>query len=219
MPRVGGRYPIRWLRSDRKRSASKAGAATGVETVGLYQVTRADPYDGSITNAWNPIVLFRSGDAALGLGALVDPVGDRLANPTAWTRWRRTREGYDYWTHDGWRAVSSTIAAAPRGLRLDGRYAHEASAMHPDGSGVLSASWLSLTFERSGRFAREHGAASFGPRFSAAERTTAQAGNYEITDYCVTLRHDDGRVETHSIVLIHDKKVIWLDGIEYIRQR
>jgi hypothetical protein len=50
-------------------------------------------------------------------------------------------------------------------------------------------------------------------------RTTAAIGNYEITDYCVTLRHDDGRVETHSIVLIHDKKVIWLDGIEYIRQR
>jgi hypothetical protein len=76
-----------------------------------------------------------------------------------------------------------------------------------------------VTFERSGRFAWEDGAASFGPRFSAAERTTSATGSYEIIDYFLTLRHEGGRVETRSIVLIHEKKVIWLDGIEYIRQR
>jgi hypothetical protein len=210
---------IRWLGSGRRKAASKARAASGVETVGLYQVTRADTYDGSVTYAWNPIVLFRSGEAALGIAALADPVGDKLAHPAAWTRWRRTRDGYDYWTSDGWRAVSSTIAAAPRGFMLDGRYAHETCAAHADGSGVLSASWRSVTFERLGRFAREDGATSFGPRFSTAERTMASTGSYEIIDYALTLRHDDGRVETHSIVLIHDKKVIWLDGVEYIRQR
>jgi hypothetical protein len=62
--------------------------------------------------------------------------GDKLVRPMAWTRWRRNREGYDYWTRDGWRAVSSTIAAAPPGLRLDGRYAHETCGAQPDGSGV-----------------------------------------------------------------------------------
>ena len=209
---------IRWFRSERKKAASNAASTRAVETVGLYHVTYADPYDGSASSAWHPIVLFASGEAALGIAALADPIGEKRAHPATWTRWRRTREGYDYWSHDGWRAVSSTIAAAPPGLRLDGCYAHDTSAEQAKGSGVL-ATWNSVTFARSGRFTRERGAASFGPRFSATERTATAAGSYDITDYCLTLRHDDGRIEIHSLVLIHDKKVIWIDGIEYIRQR
>lgn len=211
----------RWFRSERRTQlASRAAAAThGVETLGLYPITRDDPFDGSIAYAWNPIVLFSSGEAALGIAALVDPAGDKRANPRNWTRWRRTRAGYDYWTKDGWRPVSSTIGAAPTGFKLDGRYAHESHAERGEGSGVLSARWRSVAFDRSGHFTIESGGSSEGPRFTTMARTTTVDGTYDITGYCLTLRHDDGRVDIHSIVLIHDKKVIWLDGIEYIRQR
>ena len=75
----------RWFRSERRAQlASKAAAATqGVEVLGLYPITRDDPFDGSIAYAWNPIVLFSSGEAALGIAALADPAGDKRAKPTA----------------------------------------------------------------------------------------------------------------------------------------
>ena len=211
----------RWFRSERRgQDASKAAdAARGVVTLGLYPTMRDDPFDGSIANAWNPIVLFSSGEAALGLAALVDPASEKRANPRSWTKWRRTRAGYDYWTRDGWRPISSTIDAAPAGLKLEGRYAHEQHAEHGEGSGVLSARWRSVSFERSGHFMIESGGSAEGPRFTTTARTTMVDGFYDITGYCLTLRHNDGRVDTHSIVFIYEKKLIWLDGIEYMRQR
>jgi hypothetical protein len=211
----------RWFRSERRaQDASNAAAALqGVETLGLYPTTRDDPYDGSIAYAWNPIVLFSSGEAALGITALGDPAADKRANPANWTKWRRTRDGYDYWTRDGWRAISSTINAAPAGFKLDGRYAHEQHTEHGEGSGVLTARWRSVSFDRSGHFTIEAGGSSEGPRFTATARTTMIDGSYDIAGYRLTLRHNDGRVETHSVVLIYEQKLIWLDGIEYIRQR
>jgi hypothetical protein len=220
MPNHGSGW-TRWFRSERRTQlASRAAAAThGVEILGLYPITRDDPCDGSVAYAWNPIVLFSSGEAALGITALVDPAGDKRANPRNWTRWRRTSAGYDYWSQGGWRPVSSTIDAAPAGFKLEGRYAHEKHSGHGDGSGVLSARWRSVAFDRSGHFTIESGGSSEGPRFTAAARTTIIDGAYDIAGYRLTLRHHSGHVDTHSIVLIHDKKVIWLDGMEYIRQR
>src|SRR5262245_27737555 len=130
-----GNGPVwrRWFRS--------AAARPGVEVVGLYPITRADPDDGWIHTPWNPNALFPSGEAALGIEALIDPVADRQARPGSWTRWRRTREGYDYWSCGAWRAVSSTIAPAPANLALDGHYVNESCTQPAARDGIAWMSW------------------------------------------------------------------------------
>src|SRR5262249_5606168 len=127
-------------------------AGADVETVGLYPVTRADTDDGSISYAWEPIVLFKSGEAALGIRGLSDPVGEKQARPDCWTRWRHAKDGYDYWGNGDWHAVSSTINAAPAHLKLEGRYAHESRWGTAASGQITAASWRSLSFERSGHF-------------------------------------------------------------------
>lgn len=192
--------------------------SASIETVAFYAVTRYGGYNGWITYAWDPIVLFKSGEAALGTTALSDPSADKLAHPNNWTRWRRTRHGYEYWGNESWNAVAWTTNAAPRHYKLDGRYVHESSTSHSGEDGVSSTSWRTLSFDRSGHFTLDGGGGAYGPRFAATARTTSVDGTYDISGYCLTLRHDDGQVEARSIVINHDKKMIWLDGIEYLRQ-
>lgn len=55
-----------------------------------------------------------------------------------------------------------------------------------------------------------------GGRVAARSRTPTTGGTYDIAGYTLTLRYDDGRTITHSIIAdTKDTKVIWIDGRGY----
>jgi hypothetical protein len=170
-----------------------------------------------------PVVLFRNGQALTDVEGLMYPEGPdahRRAHPDDWTQWRRGDDGrVELKTSKGWRSLPfpKTYKLLPKEFQLTGRYRSESGG--GSRSTGLAAVTGDYTFSAEGRVVRGRSAGVSSGRVAISSTGPNQQGRYQIDGLILRMRYDDGSTEERLIFANEDGKVIWLDGIGYIKRK
>jgi hypothetical protein len=158
-----------------------------IESVGFEQVEDAPA----------PFLLFKAGYGSFNAGQIVQPIDidyDLVEHPQAWPAWRRTPEGVERQTANGWLPLTYKYecAALPKGTTLSGMFEERLSATV--GGGVASRQWvIRYRFSADGTFetcdAQKTAIVATG---SVKTEYSQVRGTYEIDGYAIVFTREDG---------------------------
>jgi len=149
---------------------------------------------------WRPYVLLKDGSAYENPNSppeLLDASSSRQSEPARWGSW--TRQGNEVTLNIASHQPMSTthcISPAPAGTTLDGSY------KHVGGGGTLAAGGHAsfmrsdrYRFNADGSFDSGRSSGLISPGASSVSES-ARSGHYQIHDYSIELRYDDGSQAT-----------------------
>jgi len=190
-------------------------------------------FGGMITVRLVPVVLFKSGDLLTDLAGLSSAGGssaDRAAHPERWSRWRQSGGAYQYLKRDGsWGPIyQNKVWTSVPSAALTGRFTRTGGT----GNLALGGSDAVITqssfdFRPGGTLVREGfagaGASVEGAgattRVTTSGRTTPRTARYVVNGLEMTISYAEGGSERLTL-MAHptDPKILWIDGLEYIRR-
>lgn len=212
-----------------------AASDSNIRYFALRQVTRMG-FGGMIVIDFEPVLLFSDGRAALDIESLAFPGGPaahQRAHPDRWGTWRQLAG-----------STSVTVGGEAQPLFNDKVYDGRSGQANPSGAfrrmgggGNLAmggataiAAWSTMAFTPTGPGAGRlvegggAGASTSSPNGETSVTTGGnqggRAGTYRIDGFTMTVRYDDGAVETSTIIgLPNDPDIVWIDGASYTRRK
>ncbi len=177
-----------------------------------------------------PIVLFHNGEVLTDVEGLSFRAGldaHKRAEPTLWTRWRRTGRSLEIVKDGRWDTLEfpTIYSSVPAGFRLQGLFRSTSGVGNVAVGGTQSVTaWNEFRFSNDGRVQRGGGAGSRAEAGGTSVVTSAVAANrrgtYRIDGLELVISYDDGSSDRRIFITDPAKPtVIWLDGVSYVLRK
>lgn len=164
-----------------------------------------------------PFLLFKAGYGSFNVEQIVHPIDiayDLVEHPQAWPAWRRTPQGVERQTANGWLPLTYKYECAPlpEGTTLNGVFEERLSAVV--GGGVASRQWvIRYRFSDDGSFevcdAQKTAIVATG---SVKTQYTQAKGTYEIDGYTIRFTRDDGTEVAQPFFFDPNRPTrVWID--------